>query len=197
MIRAAALLFCLLLPGLASAQSWPALHDVTGVAAGDVLNIRAEPRAAAERVGALAHDARAVEVVQVRGGWGLVNSGEGAGWVSMRYLAPRVSGDHALTRHITCFGTEPFWSLDITQGQTLRLSSPGDGDRTFPAGLLQPSANRSDRFVLRGGQLTAVIAHGACTDGMSDRQFGLTIDMLPDDGDDTRLLSGCCSLTGN
>lgn len=197
MIRALTLLLMLSLPGLAAAQSWPALHDVAGVSAGDVLNIRAAPRAGADKIGELAHDARDVEVIRAEAGWGLVNTGEGAGWVSLRYLAPAAAGDYALSRHLACAGTEPFWALAITQGHALRLSSPGEDDRTYPAGYLNPSANRSDRYLLRGGPLVAVIARGACTDGMSDRQFGLTIDMLPDDGDDTRLLSGCCSLTGN
>ncbi|WP_137700988.1 COG3650 family protein [Marimonas lutisalis] len=190
-------LFCLLflLPVSALAQTYPALHDVTGVAANDVLNIRAEPSGSAGKIGALAHNATNVEVIRTSGSWGLVTAGERSGWVSMRYLARQPDGDYALTRTLACYGTEPFWNLSITQGTRATFTAMGGDPVQIPVGLLQRSANRTDRFVLRGGAMTAIIARAACSDGMSDREFGLTIDLLSDARG--TLYSGCCSLTGN
>ena len=196
MIRALALLL-LLTPAALPAQDLPALYDVTGVAVNDVLNIRAEPRADAARLGDLPPDAANVEVIQTADGWGLVNAGEGAGWVAMRFLAPQAGGDYALSRSLSCFGTEPFWSLDFTQGELARFSSPAWGISHYTVGLLQRSANRTDRYLLQGGTLVAVIGRTACNDGMSDRRFGLSVDLLPDVEGDAGLYSGCCSLTGN
>ena len=76
-------------PLVVAAQSaLPALYDVTGVAADDALNIRAEPAANAEIIGTLPSDARSVEVVAVdaSGKWALVNSAERSGYLALRFL---------------------------------------------------------------------------------------------------------------
>lgn len=192
-----------LLPFSASAQDLPTLHDVTGVAADDVLNIRAEPSAAADLVGTLAHNARNVELIRknLSGKWGLVNTGESSGWVATRYLAPQDSGDYILSRRLTCLGTEPFWSLNITQGGTANLSTPDGAPMQFNAGLVQSAIARLGRFSVRGGSdsgsFTAVIRAESCADGMSEAEFGLEADVLIDGGGDVVHYTGCCSLRGN
>ena len=116
MMRALAV-WLALLPGFALAESLPALYDVTGVAAGDVLNVRSDSHAAGAKLGELAYDATDVEVVRQRNGWALVNVGEGAGWVSMRYLAGQPGQDgNTLSPPAWCTGTEPFWSLELLPG---------------------------------------------------------------------------------
>src|SRR5690606_13209788 len=50
------------------------LFDVTGVAASDRLNVRGMPEASSSIRSELAPDAKGVEVVAVRSGWGLVNT---------------------------------------------------------------------------------------------------------------------------
>ena len=188
--------FCLImaLAGPAVADPYPALFDVTGVAADDMLNIRAEPDAGSDRIGALDPDATGVEVIREQTGWGRVNVGEGAGWVSMRYLVAQPGGDYALTQRLDCFGTEPFWSLDILQGQSATLSTP-DGQTALPAGLLQTARGRTDRFIVGlGADHVAVIGRMACSDGMSDREFGLEIGLIGASGELT-LHAGCCALS--
>lgn len=64
------------------AEVYLALHDVTGVAANDVLNIRENPDAASPVIGTLAPDATGVEVILVDDGWALVNAGERSGYAS-------------------------------------------------------------------------------------------------------------------
>ncbi|MEY8843180.1 peptide-binding protein, partial [Cribrihabitans sp. XS_ASV171] len=91
------------------------------MASDDVLNIRAAPDAQADKIGEFAHDAQDVEVMSFNDdrSWGLVNTGERSGWTSMRFLSPQPAGDLPIARRLSCAGTEPFWSLDITQnGET-------------------------------------------------------------------------------
>ena len=51
----------------------PTLFDVSGVSAGDRLNIRDRPSASGAVIGTLAPDATGVEVVAERNGWAMVN----------------------------------------------------------------------------------------------------------------------------
>ena len=91
----------------------PTLFDVSGVSAGDRLNIRDRPSASGAVIGTLAPDATGVEVVAERNGWAMVNTAERAGWVNARYLAYRtdVWTAGALPATLNCLGTEPFWAL--------------------------------------------------------------------------------------
>ena len=183
------------------AQTLPQLHDVTGVAADDVLNIRAAPSAQAEIIGALSSDASGIEVVarDATGRWGQVNTGERAGWVALRFMAPRgvVIDNYNLPVGLTCFGTEPFWSLTPVEG-TLSYTTPGMAPRDLSLWIAQDSGVSDDlrrmiRFAGLDGPAVAFIYPAACNDGMSDRAFGLAVSAML--GLDSSLLSGCCSLT--
>ncbi len=176
------------------AQDLPALYAVSGVASDDVLNIRTEPRAQADKIGELAHDARDVEVMAFNDdrSWGRVNTGERSGWTSMRYLAPQPAGDLPVAERLSCAGTEPFWSLDIRQSGESIYSSPGDKATRLDSGQLEPAAGRRDRFLLPfAGDAWAVIRRELCSDGMSDRAYGLDIDVHLGTGP---LRSGCCTI---
>lgn len=185
---------------LGARDLYPLLHDVSGVASNDVLNVRAAPSSGAPIVGTLAFSQSGVEVLDTdpSGKWGLVNAGETAGWASLRYLRPRPEpGDYALARKLQCFGTEPFWTLDLVQGQQATFSQMGETRGSMPAGLLSTSGNRTDRFVVGLGQdAVLIVSRLACNDGMSDRQFGLEanlISLVPG----LALLTGCCTLASN
>ncbi|SDD66134.1 COG3650 family protein [Ruegeria marina] len=196
MIRLLILAFLLGAGSVLRADPVPALYDVTGVAFNDVLNMRAEPSGSSEKLGELAHDATGVEVVDLTldGTWGRVNAGEGSGWVAMRYLARRP--DHPtlwMTPRLACFGTEPFWSLTIDQGDSARFEPLADQPRTVPAGTLQPGVGVINRFMIALGDNLAVIRQEQCHDGMSDRAFGLDISLVLDG----TLYSGCCSLVAD
>ncbi len=186
--------------GAALARDLPAVYDVTGVAAGDVLNVRAEPSAQAPVLRTLAPDAKGVEVVALSddGKWGMVPAGEGNGWVALRYLAARPApAANTLPRPMTCLGTEPFWLLSHDSGSD-RFEMPGEEPR-----LLSVSAEMAapeGYFVLARGaeqpddlyQLT--ITREICSDGMSDRRFGLGARLFIASPDGNRLLGGCCTL---
>lgn len=185
----------------AQAQTLPQLYDVTGVAADDVLNIRDAPTASGAIIGALAPDARGIEVVtqNAAGTWGQVNAGQRAGWVSLRYMSARgvVIDAYNLPVGLSCSGTEPFWSLDAVGGM-LRYRTPDMAPREFPVWIAQDSGIGSDlrrmvRFGGVGGSGVAFVYPVACNDGMSDRAFGLAISLMT--GPSSPMRSGCCSLS--
>lgn len=183
-----------------TAQDFPAPYRVVSVAEGDVLNVRAEPHAEAEPLGGLAPGA-SVEVVTLseNGRWGLVNLDERAGWASMRYLeAGGEPGWRSGEVPLSCLGTEPFWRLDLhlpthhaeffwpeEPGGFELVADTANLSRTeFPPTLAAPlSGMREGVAVLRGAQ---------CSDGMSDRAFGIQTQIYWR-GEESGL-SGCCHL---
>ncbi len=212
MIRLALLLICLAASAFATQDGYPALYDVSGVDTGDVLNIRAAPDANAEIIGSLSASAKSVEVVRPneRETWGLVNTGETPGWVSLAFMTRHPGqwlGQFPAIRQ--CLGTEPFWSLQV-EDAALDLSMP---EAPSSDGLISErfaSLSRRDRFVYRGTlrgedvqefDVTLMIRLGACSDGMSDRSYGVEADMLiSSDGSAgnqqmSGLYTGCCSLS--
>ncbi|WP_375687457.1 SH3 domain-containing protein [Pseudooceanicola sp. LIPI14-2-Ac024] len=198
MTRAALILCAALLatPAAATQDAFPALYDVTGVAANDVLNLRAAPNAGAPVVGTLAPDATGVEVVELAPGvdWGRVNIGETSGWVSLAYMARRPGQFAGAPPDIArCFGTEPFWGLTAANAGYI-FSGVDIPPRTLTPTWQGAAAGRADRHGMTFDAGTAVITTAACSDGMSDRRFGLAIDLLLTAGDTPLLYSGCCTL---
>ena len=201
------LVFILLLlaaPVLAQQGPLPALYDVSGVDAADVLNIRASANAEAEIIGSLPHDARNVEVVAVNdtGTWGRVNIGERSGWTSLAFLS-RQEGQAGGTfpQVASCFGTEPFWSFSRDPGgkETWVLMGPDEEGLLVEEHWRGAASGRTDRFglVVGNGMVEgrSVISYAACTDGMSDRTYGLSFDLLlSPKGGTPQLISGCCTL---
>ncbi len=201
--------FWLFLAGSALAQTagetlLPALFDVVGVGADDALNIRQGPGVGFAVVGALAPDARGVEVVELdeKMGWAHVAGAEGGGWVALRYLMrqPQQS-DERLPQPLVCGGTEPFWSLDLTGGDSAVFSEPGRKDYLLSR-KWERTAEGSPPIdfvvVLAGaqGSVTALISRESCSDGMSDRPYGLSARVATDGAMKRRLLRGCCYLPG-
>ncbi len=179
----------------------PALFDVAGVADPDVLNVRAEPDAAADIVGTLENDAERVEVVDLSedSRWGLVNVAEASGYVAMRYLEPREidAGPEGLPSKLACFGTEPFWSLSVDEAD-VTLSTPESGERVLSLDKVLrvinvPQPNHVLFAELDEARYTAVIDRAECSDGMSDRRYGLAITFI-EDSKSAWAAGGCCSL---
>lgn len=205
MIRLLLFVTALFCASLASAQELPALHDVTGVAHDDVLNIREEPNANTPIIAELAFNARNIEVVALSedARWGLVNAMETSGWVAMRYLMP-VPGDGWAHpgASLSCGGTEPFWDMAIngdTPGQAVFQAMAEDHKRSFTLQWHTGQVARPDHTIGLGGfgptgEMTAVIRNEACHDGMSDRNFGLDIDLFFHNGEQASGFEGCCSV---
>ncbi|WP_146590497.1 SH3 domain-containing protein [Puniceibacterium confluentis] len=192
MMRAA--LLWMALAGAAGAQELPALFDVVRVSGDDVLNIRAEPSPQAEILGSLAPETTGVEVTALSAdkGWGRLNVADAVGWVSMAYLAVHADTGQPLPQRFACFGNEPFWRVDAVQQGVTTVTMPGESDRSFATQTLLRSGNRRDTFGLTGYGLALILRREQCSDGMSDRLYGLSVDLvLPGPA---RLLSGCCTL---
>jgi uncharacterized membrane protein len=180
----------------AAAQDYPAFHAVVGVALDDVLNIRAQPDANAPIIGEIPPDAMGVEVVAVSDGWAVVNTPDVTGYVALRFLE-REEGPpwNALELPLTCLGTEPFWSLALDPvAGTAKFSTPEDAEahnltlgQTWPGAPWAPSAAVS----LPDGM--AVFSPAECSDGMSERSYGIAADLFLT-GPDRQRLSGCCLL---
>lgn len=195
-----AVLFALL-PALAQAQGsvdLPALYDVSGVAANDTLNVRAGPTVNAPVLDELGPDRIGVEVVAFNEdrSWGQVNAGEMTGWVSMAYMT-RQPGQNPVAKlpvPLWCYGTEPFWSLEIGQNQ-VTFTDPGmDGPSLVQPTDFEGSVPWSPRGAIAAGDITGFVSREMCSDGMSDRQFGWRIDFLRSGNGGHALFSGCCTM---
>ncbi len=197
--RILAVLLTLFLSQAVLAQDFPALHRVTGVSASDVLNIRAEPDARAPIVGAFSPGQVGIEVIGLNEDrtWGLVRSGDGVGWSSMRFLAR----EHAESwrdggQSLTCSGTEPFWTLSLflpsnraeyvspDDSFEMRTDAPVLPSTAFPPTLALPFSGAREGV--------AVVRNGVCSDGMSDRLYGLEVQVYW--RGQAQGLTGCCTL---
>lgn len=178
----------------------PTLFDVTGVSADDSLNIRERPDAGAPIIGTLPPDARGVEVVAERSGWAQVNTAERSGWVNARYLAYQTGTwePGSLPPALTCAGTEPFWSLRQV-GEALVYETP-EGARQLQRRAVMDQGFRSPvRGIIAGddaGRLTVAIQPAQCSDGMSDRSYGLSAMLIFDGaGQASSMQTGCCRIS--
>jgi uncharacterized membrane protein len=177
----------------------PALYSVTGVGTGDSLNLRAGPSGRDAIIGTLAPDANGIEVVALsrEGNWAMVNHGESAGWAAMRFLTPQPVATTMLGLPIglQCFGTEPFWDITFFDEMNLILNTPeGETGHAITANAPAPEfvnlPETGFHFAWRKNReiVSAHILPGACSDGMSNRRYGLHYI------DDQGLRRGCCSL---
>lgn len=180
----------------------PMLYDLTGVAAGGALNVREGPRNGARIVGAVPAGARSVEVVaQDEGGdWGRINIGERSGWIAMRHFTPQadVWENGGIPRRMICRGVEPFWSLDVRRN-AVRLSSPDGEDQAFAVtnvlAMGAPDEPWRELIAEVGeARLTALLSATACSDGMSERLYGLAVDVVIEAADGSSYRRGCCSI---
>ncbi|MDQ2065106.1 SH3 domain-containing protein [Xinfangfangia sp. CPCC 101601] len=203
--RARATLAGLLLSSLgfaAAAQEYPALFDVSGVAASDVLNIRAEPSAQATILGSLAPDAKGVEAIGLSedGKWARVSAGEASGWVALRFLTPVPAAPHGLPHPIACYGTEPFWALKLGP-QTAEWSSPETPPQALsvthqavaPQGYFL-TASDAVTDATKQAYYQIMITKEHCSDGMSDRDFGFATRIFHSSQAGNAVLRGCCTL---
>ncbi len=203
MIVRAAFTVCVILFGtFARAEPLPAFFDVSGVAQTDVLNVRAAPNTSASILDRLASDVEGIEVVarDESGDWGRINMRERSGWVAMRYLArqPGQPGD-VLPRPLNCSGTEPFWSLSLISDQKAEFSRSGQDPVSFGNLYTVVAENRTDRYAIFGESearvLTSVFRRDLCTDGMSDRAYGIDVDIFLTEQSGVSFVSGCCTIS--
>ncbi len=180
-------------------SGWPSLFKVVDVAPDDQLNIRAAPDVSSEVLGSFAYDAKGIEVVGRAKGtphWARVNFREGAGWVNTRFLSQTSEAKDPVS--YICFGTEPFWAFSDRVPAGFKFQFPDADQLLFRRTAEGRSQNRPNRYFVTGanpeGTFGAVLRAEQCSDGMSDRDFAISIDIgLFGDAGST-FLSGCCSI---
>ena len=184
----------------AGAQDLPGLFRVTGVAAGDVLNIRTAPSARGAILGGLAPSASGIEVTALSpdGRWARINHAEGPAWVARRFLSPQGGpGWQSGALGLQCFGTEPFWSIAFfLPSHRAEFFTPDNGgvELVADAGALPATRVPPTLAIPFSGahEGMAVVRPADCSDGMSDRAYGLQAQVYLRGR--TEGLSGCCRL---
>ncbi len=182
--------------------SYPTYFQVTGVAADDMLHIRTEPNTSGEIVGDLASDAGPIEVLYSENGWAYLSSGENMGWASKSFLTqielPKIANS-ALPFGLTCGGTEPFWSINISD-ESIELNQMNEGISNFS--IMETGAYTGDTisFIIAGAEgkmITTIISNEIYGDGMSDKYYGRKINMLLSTPNGTKGYLGACSVEAN
>lgn len=195
-----ALLLCCI-PYTLLAESLPAFYDVTNVEATDVLNVRDAPNTSASILGTLTPTATRIEVVGIdpTNSWARINLQGKSGWVSLAFLQRQPGQpEDRLSKPLNCFGNEPFWAVALSEGDTAELTKPGEPTLLFENLYTVDAANRSDRHAVFGqgeeSVFTMVFHRDQCTDTMSDRLFGISVDVFLTGSRDVNYVTGCCSL---
>ncbi|WP_299302549.1 SH3 domain-containing protein [uncultured Litoreibacter sp.] len=177
------------------AESVPVLAQVTGVAANDTLNVRAGPSGSDAIIGELKPSEK-VELVEISpdGGWARLLWKEGNGWVSRRFVSDiqRKRLASGLPADLSCIGNEPFWSLNINANSSVGFEIAGEDRQSYPLAWSTSSQNNGDGgYAFGTGDMDGVLRREICSDGMSDRDYGWSVDVILR-GQAPQLLSGCC-----
>lgn len=186
-----------------AAAAEPGYYRIVDVAADDTLNVRAAPSASAADIGDLPHNTTRIEVsaTDETGKWGQIVWEEGNGWIAMRFLAPEALpkvGGTQLPAGLVCAGTEPFWSVSISEGSATYSDASGAVLALSLAGARV--AEGRPRFPVQMGfsgaaaGATTLVRPSLCSDGMSDRSYPWEVDLILTTGDGGRYLHGCCQL---
>ncbi|HRK69970.1 MAG TPA: hypothetical protein PLA85_00165 [Micropepsaceae bacterium] len=189
-----AIAFALLAAPSSTAQDVEMRWRVTGVAENDVLNIRTSPSADSEIAGAIPFNSVSVfstgeEKTVGSTSWLNTISPYGYGWVNAKFLEPfdaaEIMPDENLSLPLSCGGTEPFWSADISEN-SVRVTTPEheagfDIQRDGP--LIRRGAAGWD-IRIKGASSIILLETWECSDGMSETVYRYEYD----DGG----LKGCC-----
>ena len=188
----------------------PGLFRVIDVADDDTLNIRRGPGSSYEIMGEFLPDERDIEItgLSANGKWGQTNFEGEAGWVFMRYLHAQAGSADNLPFGLACSGTEPFWSLAFNAdgtaaGEFWPMGLVDEGTTRYGAvWAARPTNRTTPKFGFRtmaettghGIRASGIIRTESCSDGMSDREYGFSIDLLLRAGGAQTYVDGCCSL---
>lgn len=182
-------------------QTLPALYSVVNVEEDGVLSVHERPDTGSPALTTLDWNARDIEVVAFddSGEWAQINIGETTAWISMAYLEEQfMAGSSLLPRPLVCFGNGPFWTLEIGNKPFAELDWL-DGITLRFSGLYTISSDsREGRYMMiaenTGRSLHGFVERKSCSDGMSERNYALDLNLLIRDGDQTRYFAGCCSI---
>jgi uncharacterized membrane protein len=135
-----------------------------------------------------------LEVLRTQDGWGLVGGGEVSGWVSMNFLTALPHTENEIPLPLYCYGAEPFWSIAIRDSD-VNYSTPEMLKRPME---VESSALASNGFTFQLTEdapytHTLVARSSYCSDGMSDREFGVSALMHLQTDEGNYVHQGCCT----
>ncbi|WGI21578.1 hypothetical protein [Amylibacter sp. IMCC11727] len=184
-------------------------HKVIGVAANDVLNMRADidysqSVSDSKVVGTIPHDADDVAVtgisIDVNGAkWREVLYEGKKGWVNARFLKP-TSLYLETPEALICGGTEPFWDLTINEGGGQYSTPEIEDPMQLAYQKFTQGAGRTDLWGHYLGSVdgtvnvAAIVRYTeACFDGMSDFTYDFEV-LLLELGERRAPVYGCCRI---
>lgn len=180
-------------------------YQLTGLAEGEVLNVRSGPSTEYDIIGKLKMNNDAFEILErdPEHEWGRILWQDREGWVFLEYVQ-QVSPDMVPASNIPiklhCSGAEPYWDYTVTSTTEVSfkiLFDDFEANTTIESVLESAnSANIPTALVATGKdlKLTAVLDPQQCQDGTTQRLFGWSIDLLVERDNNKQLYSGCCSL---
>lgn len=96
---------------------------------------------------------------------------------------------------LTCFGAEPFWSLELDDDGAA-LHAPGAPEILYAIADMRDAVGRSwpkaVTLLARDDTAILIVRPAACSDGMSDRSYDWMADLLTQRGGEAVILTGCC-----
>lgn len=192
------------------------IYKVRGVAADDSLNMRNTAGVRGQVVATIPPNSSGVvatgrEQKLGQSIWTEVHWAGKSGWVNKYYLAKDTTIAQAANNEpvvqqggkgsevfMRCGGTEPFWSMHITESQ-LKIKVMEGAEYTAPVEFRKQSENNTSIAVVAGrsparGALTAAFLQKVdiCSDNMSDKQYPYAITAMLDGA---RAMSGCCEMS--
>lgn len=183
----------------------PATFTVTGVSADDKLWVRNAPHATAGRLGSLSPNAVVYVDGRASGQWGQITLNGQIGYIHMSYLTRAVghgggplgvsSTGNGFPLGLSCRGTEPFWTLDIDEDRSVHYTSLINGnDPVRHLAIATPAPNGSYPFAFAAHPLAGALTLEACSDGMSDTVYSMSILLnRPSESGGMSTLYGCCN----
>jgi uncharacterized membrane protein len=170
-------------------------YGVFGVRPGDVLNMRAQANPRAPVVVTIPQDATGITLTgkTAPSDWVEVTYKRKRGWVNGRFLGFGATGRWQLPAYLDCAGTEPFWSIALIPGQARADLMFAERRRFFKLTRANQAMNRSDIWHIRAsnrpGEMSLIVRHETCSDGMSDTRFPYSAIALISGQD---MIAGCC-----
>ncbi len=172
-------------------------YEVT-VRPGKSLNVRTGPGTGYADIGSLA-DNTPLTVVGFNnsGSWAEIVYDDGTAWVSSRFITPASdAGSVEMSTNadmLFCVGTEPFWSAEIDKTGDFIYSEAEGATFEVPLEFFAMSETRDDIEGFTAGPFSGVIMLESCNDGMSDRDYERSINLLIPGASRLKVVSGCCS----
>ncbi|ARU55371.1 hypothetical protein OLMES_1292 [Oleiphilus messinensis] len=169
---------------------------VRNVKENDTLNLRAAPSAQSQILQKLSHDATGLLKIGEQNQWVQLSYFGVQGWVHGNYVdqatRPVLKGGAS---EVSCLGTEPHWNFN-SRYPVVEFKYLGDSVSLWLDGPITEGQNATNIELLSASHpkaleksLQAVVKTELCSDGMSDRDYPYSIEII---SRQHGILSGCC-----